>query len=115
MLSVRGRSRCGTADVGSALRQRRRARAIDRQDLPARHPGSPGFFNANHTNNTNDQTNPNDWTHDNRSDDKGPEPENVTVAKLFGREFAFVVLERIGGVVIYEVTRSGTRRGSSTT
>ena len=47
---------------------------------------------------------PNDWTHDNRSDDKGPEPENVTVAKLFGRDFAFIVLERIGGVMIYELS-----------
>ena len=60
------------------------------------------FFNANHTNNVN-TGNPNDWTHDSRSDDKGPEPENVKVAKLFGRDFAFVVLERIGGVMIYEL------------
>jgi hypothetical protein len=66
--------------------------------------GGPGWFNANHTNNTNDQTNPNDWTHDSRSDDKGPEPEGVTVAKLFGRQFAFIVLERVGGIVVYEVT-----------
>jgi hypothetical protein len=63
-----------------------------------------GWFNSTSTNNTNDQTNPNDWTHDNRSDDKGPEPEGVTVAKLFGRDFAFIVLERIGGVMIFEVT-----------
>src|SRR5687768_8774993 len=35
---------------------------------------NPAYFNANHTNNTNDQPNPNDWTHDSRSDDKGPEP-----------------------------------------
>ena len=65
---------------------------------------NPGYFNASHTNNTNDQPNPNDWTHDSRSDDKGPEPEGVTVARLFGRLFAFVALERIGGVVIAEVT-----------
>jgi hypothetical protein len=63
-----------------------------------------GWFNANHTNNTNDQPNPNDWTHDSRSDDKGPEPEGATVAKLFGRHFAFIALERVGGIVIYEVT-----------
>jgi len=63
---------------------------------------NPAYFNANHTNNVN-TGNPNDWTHDSRSDDKGPEPENVTVAKLFGRDFAFVVLERIGGVMIYEL------------
>ena len=63
-----------------------------------------GWFNATHNNNTNDQSNPNNSTHDNRSDDKGPEPEGVTVEKLFGRDFAFIVLERIGGVVVYEVT-----------
>ncbi len=28
----------------------------------------------------------------------------MTVDELFGRQFAFIVLERIGGVVIYEVT-----------
>jgi 2',3'-cyclic-nucleotide 2'-phosphodiesterase / 3'-nucleotidase / 5'-nucleotidase len=64
----------------------------------------PDYFNANHTNNTNDQANPNDWTHDSRSDDKGPEPEGVTVARLFGRQFAFIALERIGGVVIVDLT-----------
>ena len=63
---------------------------------------NPVYFNANHTNNVN-IGNPNDWTHDSRSDDKGPEPENVKVAKLFGRDFAFIVLERIGGVMIYEL------------
>jgi hypothetical protein len=66
---------------------------------------NPDYFNANHTNNTNDQPNPNDWTHDSRSDDKGPEPEGVTVARLFGRQFAFIVLERIGGVVIVDLTQ----------
>ncbi|MEK7256893.1 MAG: choice-of-anchor I family protein, partial [Bacteroidota bacterium] len=40
----------------------------------------------------------------NRSDDKGPEPEGVTIAQIEGRTFAFICLERIGGVVLYEVT-----------
>jgi Bacterial Ig domain/PA14 domain/Secretion system C-terminal sorting domain/Calx-beta domain/HYR domain len=40
----------------------------------------------------------------NRSDDKGPEPEGVTVAKIGGRDYAFVALERIGGVMVYDVT-----------
>ena len=53
----------------------------------------PGNFNASNTNNT----------RDNRSDDKGPEPEGLTVAKLFGRTYAFVALERIGGIVVYEI------------
>ena len=65
---------------------------------------SPALFNATHTNNFNTDANNQNWTRDNRSDDKGPEPENVTVKRLFGRQFAFIVLERIGGVMIYELT-----------
>jgi hypothetical protein len=53
----------------------------------------PLNFNASNTNNTRDD----------RSDDKGPEPEGVAIAKLFGREYLFVMLERIGGVVVYEL------------
>ena len=52
-------------------------------------------FNANHSSN-------NDW--DTRSDDKGPEPEGITVAKLWGRSYAFIGLERIGGIVVFDVT-----------
>ncbi len=40
----------------------------------------------------------------NRSDDKGPEPEGVTTASINGRVYAFVALERIGGVMVYDVT-----------
>ena len=39
-----------------------------------------------------------------RSDDKGPEPEAVVTAKIDGRVYAFLALERIGGVMVYEVT-----------
>jgi hypothetical protein len=39
-----------------------------------------------------------------RSRAKGPEPEGVTVAELSGRMFAFVSLERVGGVMVYDVT-----------
>lgn len=39
-----------------------------------------------------------------RSDDKGPEPEAVLVAEIDGRQFAFIGLERIGGIMAYEVT-----------
>lgn len=63
---------------------------------------NPAYFNSNHTVNVN-IGNPNNWAHDSRSDDKGPEPEGVTVAKLFGRDFAFICLERFGGVMIYEL------------
>jgi Ca2+-binding RTX toxin-like protein len=41
---------------------------------------------------------------DNRSDNKGPEPEGVTVGAVGGRLYAFVSLERVGGVMIYDVT-----------
>ena len=54
----------------------------------------PNNFNASSTNNTRDD----------RSDDKGPEPEGVIAAKVFGRQYVFVMLERIGGVVIYDVS-----------
>jgi YVTN family beta-propeller protein len=41
---------------------------------------------------------------DSRSDDKGPEPEGVVVGRFRGRNYAFVALERIGGIVVYDVT-----------
>ena len=54
----------------------------------------PQNFNASNTNNTLDD----------RSDDKGPEPEGVTVASLFGRTYVFVMLERISGIVVYDIS-----------
>ncbi len=39
----------------------------------------------------------------NRSDDKGPEPEGVTTATIDGNHFVFVSLERIGGVMVFNV------------
>lgn len=41
---------------------------------------------------------------DNRSDDKGPEPEAVTVGTINGQTFAFIGLERVGGLMVYDVT-----------
>lgn len=41
---------------------------------------------------------------DTRSDDKGPEPEGVTIGVVNGRTYAFVGLERVGGMMIYDVT-----------
>jgi hypothetical protein len=51
-------------------------------------------------NSTNDANN----SFDTRSDDKGPEPESVTVHRLFGRQYAFIGLERVGGVIAYDVS-----------
>lgn len=39
-----------------------------------------------------------------RSDDKGPEPEGVTIGKIGSNVYAFIALERIGGVMVYDVT-----------
>ena len=41
---------------------------------------------------------------DTRSDNKGPEPEGVVLGKIRGRTYAFIGLERIGGVVVYDVS-----------
>lgn len=41
---------------------------------------------------------------DNRSDNKGPEPEAVATGVIDGRTYAFVGLERIGGIAVYDVT-----------
>ena len=41
---------------------------------------------------------------DNRSDDKGPEPEAITVGEINGQTFAFIGLERAGGIMVYNVT-----------
>lgn len=53
----------------------------------------PAFFNTE-----------NGATVDTRSDNKGPEPEGVTVGVVNGRTYAFVGLERVGAVMIYDVT-----------
>ncbi len=54
----------------------------------------PDFFNASNDNNN----------FDNRSDNKGPEPEAIATGEFNGRTYAFIGLERIGGVMVYDVT-----------
>lgn len=41
---------------------------------------------------------------DNRSDNKGPEPEGVIVAQFGSKHYVFIGLERVGGVVVYDVS-----------
>ncbi|MEQ1762385.1 MAG: choice-of-anchor I family protein [Pyrinomonadaceae bacterium] len=55
---------------------------------------APLFFNASNDDNA----------FDSRSDNKGPEPEAVTIGKAFGRTYAFIGLERTGGIMVYDVT-----------
>ncbi|HRO35555.1 choice-of-anchor I family protein [Thauera sp.] len=53
------------------------------------------WFNANHEEGD---------TLDNRSDNKGPEPEGVALGRIGDKTFAFVGLERMGGVLVYDIT-----------
>lgn len=55
---------------------------------------NPRYFNA-----TNDENN-----FDNRSDDKGPEPEAVEIAVIDDHVFAILGLERVGGLMVYDIT-----------
>ncbi len=41
---------------------------------------------------------------DSRSDAKGPEPEGLVLGKLGNKTFAFIGLERMGGVMVYDIT-----------
>ena len=43
-------------------------------------------------------------TRKDRSDDKGPEPEGVAIGEIGTATYAFIALERIGGVMVYDVT-----------
>ncbi|RMX06552.1 alkaline phosphatase [Corticibacter populi] len=53
------------------------------------------FFNSNHEEGQG---------FDNRSDNKGPEPEGLALGTIGEKTFAFVGLERFGGVLVYDVT-----------
>jgi LVIVD repeat len=54
----------------------------------------PANFNSNNTANN----------FDNRSDDKGPEPEAAAVGVVGGTTYGFIGLERIGGVVVIDLS-----------
>ncbi len=55
---------------------------------------TPNYFNASNDKNE----------IDNRSDNKGPEPEGIAIGTIDGRTFAFIGLERQGGIMVYDVT-----------
>lgn len=54
----------------------------------------PAFFNSNNS--------ANDF--DTRSDNKGPEPEGIALGAIGHRTYAFVGLERQGGVMIFDIS-----------
>ncbi len=56
---------------------------------------SPEDFNS-----TNDEN----GSFDNRSDDKGIEPEGITVGTIRGKSYAFIGFERHGGIAVYDIT-----------
>ncbi|OZG73173.1 alkaline phosphatase [Hahella sp. CCB-MM4] len=55
----------------------------------------PENFNSNNDEN---------GSFDSRSDDKGPEPEGVTLGRIYGQTYAFIGLERVGGIMVYDIT-----------
>ena len=55
-------------------------------------------------------TNDNNQSGDDRSDDKGVEPEAIEVAEINGKHYAFIGLERQGGIMIYDVTQPKSAR-----
>lgn len=66
----------------------------DMELITSKSPITAAFFNAD-----NGST-----TLKNRSRAKGPEPEGVTLATIAGKVYAFVGLERIGGIMVYNIT-----------
>lgn len=54
----------------------------------------PDFFNASN----------NKTSMDNRSGKKGPEPESVVTGIVDGKTYAYIGLERIGGVMVYDIS-----------
>lgn len=62
--------------------------------VTATDPVYKSLFNASNSNNN----------FKNRSDNKGPEPEGVTVAHINNQVYTFVTLERTGGMMVYNIT-----------
>ena len=55
----------------------------------------PAYFNSNNDDNSSFKS---------RSDDKGPEPEAIEVATVGGNTYAFVGLERHGGIMCFNIS-----------
>jgi len=65
------------------------------EQITATHPSIAGLFNASNTSGA--------AVSKNRSDDKGPEPEGVATAFINGSHYLFVSLERVGGVLAFNI------------
>jgi hypothetical protein len=66
----------------------------DLEQITANDPIYGAMFNASNAN----------ITKKNRSDDKGPEPEGVAVATIAGVPYAFVSMERVGGLMVFNIS-----------
>ncbi|MCI2958864.1 bifunctional metallophosphatase/5'-nucleotidase [Agromyces atrinae] len=55
---------------------------------------APEYFNSNHS----------ESNFEGRSDDKGPEPEGITIGQVGDRTYAFIGFERVGGIAVYDIT-----------
>lgn len=62
---------------------------------PTRTIACKDFFNQGH-----DEGN----AFDSRSDAKGPEPEGLALGQIGAKTYAFIGLERMGGVLVYDIT-----------
>jgi len=70
----------------------------DLEQITANDPTYGAMFNCSNTN----------ILKKDRSDDKGPEPEGVVVAMISGIPYAFVSMERVGGLMVFNISNPAT-------
>jgi LVIVD repeat len=68
----------------------------------------PAYFNSDNEADEDDEGNVLVNTFDGRSDNKGPEPEGVTIGVINGKRMAFIGLERVGGFMVYDISNPAT-------
>ena len=56
----------------------------------------PEFFNTDNE----------EIAYDKRSSAKGPEPETVVSGEIDGKKYAFIALERVSGIMVYDLAES---------
>ncbi|MBO9562730.1 MAG: choice-of-anchor I family protein [Niastella sp.] len=66
----------------------------DFEQYLAKTPENNPLFNTDHESNSRKS----------RSSSKGPEPEGLALAAIEGKQYAFIGLERQGGVMVYDIT-----------